>query len=144
MTRNPWPIAISLFIAALIAAVVAFAVFALRNPVELVSADYYDQEIRYQQHIDGTRRALRLEGGPVITVTGRSLVVAIPNYQSATGTVTFYRPSDVKLDRQFALALDAEGKQQVDLADLAPGPWRFRVNWVVSNETFLVEKLTIL
>ena len=144
MKGNPWPVAITLFIAALIGGVVAFAVFSVKHRVDLVAPDYYDQEIRYQQQLDGSRRALRLEGGPVLSVTGQTLSIAVPNHLNATGTVTFYRPSDARLDQVFPLRLDDQGRQAVDLHGLAEGRWRIRVNWVVSNQTFLVEKQTIL
>lgn len=144
MKLNPWPVSITLFIAAVIGAVVAFGVYASRNKTDLVAPDYYDQEIRYQQHIDGTRRALRLDSGPVIKVEGRKLNIAVPNYASATGMVMFYRPSDSALDQTFPLALGGDGQQTMDISALASGPWRFRVTWVVSNESFIVETLNVL
>jgi hypothetical protein len=144
MKLNAWPVAITIFIGALIAGVIAFAVFAFHHRVDLVAPDYYDQEIRYQQHIDGSRRALRLTGGPITKLEGRTARLAIPNHSGATGTVQLYRPSDARLDQTLTLNLDAEGRQELDLSKLTPGPWRIRITWVVSNETFIVESLSVL
>jgi nitrogen fixation protein FixH len=46
---EPWPIGIAAFFAMLISALATWAVVAQRNREELVSADYYEQEVAYQQ-----------------------------------------------------------------------------------------------
>ena len=54
---EPWPIGIAGFFVVLIAALATWAVVAQRNREELVSADYYEQEVAYQQQINRLRRS---------------------------------------------------------------------------------------
>ena len=54
---EPWPIGIACFFAVLIASSATWAVVAQRNREELVSADYYEQEVAYQQQINRLKRS---------------------------------------------------------------------------------------
>ena len=144
MKIQAWPLTISLFIGALIVGVIAFAVFALRTGVDLVAPDYYDQEVRYQQHIDNIQRARQFTNGPILQVQGRLATIAIPNAAGATGTLRLYRPSDSRLDQRSPLSLDQAGRQALDLSHLLAGAWRLQLTWTVSNETYAVESWATL
>ena len=54
--RNPWPIAIVSYFIIFIAFIAWFITFAMRQKMDLVRDDYYDQEIRFQQQIDRVQR----------------------------------------------------------------------------------------
>src|SRR5262245_24832520 len=56
-SSNPWPISIIAFFALFIMFIVAFIVFAMRQEVDLVRHDYYDQEVRFQQQLDRLTRS---------------------------------------------------------------------------------------
>ena len=43
---NPWPVTIIVFFSVAICAAVGFVIFCTRQKVDLVAADYYDQEVR--------------------------------------------------------------------------------------------------
>ena len=49
---NPWPYALIAFFTVLITVIASFVTWSLRQDMELVGADYYDQEMRFQQRID--------------------------------------------------------------------------------------------
>lgn len=144
MKLPSWPSVIVAFITAVFLAVVAFIFFTRGHQVELVTPDYYAQEIKYQDHIDALRRAQQFPAGSVLQVQNDQAIIAIPNFVNATGTLHLYRAADARLDQHLPLALDAAGKQVVDLRALARGPWRFNLTWTVSNETFLVEVMSAL
>lgn len=139
MKRSPWPWAIGLGMATVLAGVIAFSVRSIRGGVDLVAPDYYAQEIRHQARIEATRRALELGDAASVTWEAGSLRIAIPPAAGATGTVTFYRPSDAGLDRHVAMALDARGEQTTAVA-LAPGLWRLQAEWMSSGTTYYAEK----
>lgn len=48
---EPWPTALVAYFI-FIGCIIAYTAWALRQRVDLVGTDYYDQEIRYQQQID--------------------------------------------------------------------------------------------
>src|SRR5947207_839195 len=59
--RNPWPIAIIAYFAVFISFIVTFIVWASHQRVDLVRADYYEAEIKFQQQIDRVERSRPVE-----------------------------------------------------------------------------------
>ncbi len=141
--KSPWPIALTSFFALLVAVMVVFVVWSLRQRVDLVAPDYYAQEIQHQQRINAETRAKQEGLKPAVAYDrGQSqFTIRFPEgaaLQSATGTVTFYRPSDAALDRQFAFEPDAEGAQTISVA-LLPGLWRVKISWQREDVSYFVE-----
>ena len=56
-SRNPWPIAITGFFVIAILFIVTFIAFAMRQREDLVSADYYEREVRFQGQLDSMNRS---------------------------------------------------------------------------------------
>lgn len=139
--RSGWPYALIATFAVFISWLATFAVIAVRNTMDLERADYYEQTIRYQDQIDraargaGVRNELAVAYEPA---TG-SVQLQIPAEHArrkASGTVTFYRPSDARLDRDIPLAPDVAGRQSLDVAGWPAGRWKLRVTWQVDGQDF--------
>ena len=146
---NPWPIAIIAFFVCAIAAIVAFVVFATRNQMELVRHDYYDEEIRYQQQLDRLRRTRPLNARVTVAYdpTRRQIRIKLPSEHAmrpTSGRIHFYRPSDANLDRDFELAVNADGVQDVDTTKLRAGLWKIRVYWKVNNEDYFFDQSVVV
>jgi len=148
-TRNPWPIAIIAFFALAITGIVAFIVFATRNEMELVRADYYDEEMRFQQQLDRLNRTQTL--GAQVSVAydphQQSITIILPTVQThhqSSGRIHFYRPSDARLDQDIALAVNAEGVQRVDARKLRSGFWRIRVSWTAAGQDYFSDQSIVI
>lgn len=146
---NPWPIAIVLYFVLFISGIVAWIAFAMRNDMELVRPDYYEQEIRYQQQIDRQNRAALL--GDQLEVRFRpeqkTLTIGLPKTpgeESVTGEIHLYRPSDSRLDRHIPLALDRYNAQTVELGALQAGLWKVRLAWVSGGAEYYHDQKLIL
>ena len=70
--------------------------------VELVSTDYYAQEINFQQKINATNNEKSLSGESIThSIIGSSVILKIDSALLSIdfkGTVTFFRPSDSSKD----------------------------------------------
>ena len=147
-TRNPWPIGLILFFIVFTGYIVCFVIFACRQNMDLVRADYYDQEIRFQQQIDRVRRSAPVlaDAGIVYERAGDLVTVSLPNVKQneISGTVSFYRPSDASLDSDVKLALDAAGRQNVSVASLRGGLWKVRVQWKTAGREYFFEKPIVI
>ena len=123
-----------------------FVIFAVRSPTDLVSRDYYRDEIRYQQRIDSEKRAQKDPYAPTVVLdkSDRTCIVHFPGTPPENGTLMLYRPSDAKLDRTIPVQLDGQQNQSLNLADAAAGLWRLRIEWTRSNETYFSEEVLIL
>lgn len=138
-----WGMGVAAVYIAFAAATMGVVVFALRRPVDLVSADYYAQSLRQDQQMEAVRNTRELRDGASVVQTGaRLVVVALPAAQapSARGTVTLYRASDASADRVFDLKTDASGRQRVSLEALQAGVWSVRVRWNAGGRDFYLEQ----
>ena len=146
---NPWPVGIIAFFVVFVACIIGFVIFSVVQRTDLVAADYYDQEVRFQEQIDRVHRTAAWKGEIAIEIDPLSqhLRVALPAAHAArrpTGTVAFYRPSEAGLDRRFPLLVDPVGQQVLDVGGFAAGLWRVRVTWTVGREEFYREADVVL
>lgn len=145
---NPWPYGIMAFFAVAISATAWLIVLACREPNQLVAADYYDQEIRYQSRVDQEARTRMWESKISATHLPEPgvVVVQLPSEHAATATgfIDIYRPSAAGSDRRIVLALDANGRQAVPAREWTPGLWKVRLQWKVGGENFYAERKVVL
>ncbi|MBI2949879.1 MAG: FixH family protein [Verrucomicrobia bacterium] len=148
-TRNLWPIAIIGFFAVFITFMAGFITFAARQRMDLVRADYYEDEILYQRQIDRVKRThpVRSEVAIALDAAQERLNVTLPvaNSESPiTGRIHLYRPSNASLDRELDLALKPDGTRQVAVKDLLPGLWRARLIWSVDGQEFYCDQPLVI
>ncbi|HMP74535.1 MAG TPA: FixH family protein [Kiritimatiellia bacterium] len=143
--KNPWPIALIVLISTAFVSAVTVAVVMIRQPVDLVVRDYYEQDLRHAERMAEEQRALALD--PPLRLhadpAARTLAAHFPD-PSATGTLHLYRPSDSSLDQVIDLALDDQGHQLFDLADLQSGLWRINVQWEQNGEGYYQTEQLVL
>jgi len=142
---NPWPYAIIGVFVVFIAGTAGLIVMATSNRMELVSADYYEQEVRYQHQMESAKRTQALGGKASVALDAgrRQIVIAVPAEhvgKLADGSVQLYRPSAAGLDRRLGLELNAEGRQLVEVSTMPRGLWKVRVQWKVGAEDFLLDE----
>lgn len=146
---NPWPAGIIVAFAVFITATATLIVVATRNRMELVTHDYYEQELRYQQQMDriGRTRALRSKIKVVQDAVRHRLTIQLPSEHvghHAMGRIYFYRPSAAGQDQQMELEPDSRGEQSVDVGQFAPGLWKVRVFWTVGDAEYFSDKTVVL
>lgn len=148
MKRNPWPYAIIGYFVIFITGVITWITFAVRNDQQLVRADYYEHEITYQKQIEREARTASLAGNVLVEYDSghqRVAVVLPPSVPAnARGKISFYRPSDARLDRQLDLALDKQNSQVLDVNSLRPGLWKLRLTWSDGEREYAYEKALVL
>lgn len=145
---NPWPTALIAYFVVFIGCIIAYTAWALRQRVDLVGADYYEREIRYQQQIDrlGRTREFARDVAATYDAAQSAITISLPPAHAApaTGTIHLYRPADSRLDRELKLALDPQGRQRVDAGTLASGLWRARVQWTVNGQEYFFDRTLII
>ena len=142
MKRNPWPYAIIAYFVLFITVMAAWIAFAVRNDDELVRADYYEHELKFQSEIDRASRGLAANVKLDYNSAAQSIVVTLPP-EAAIGSLFFYRPSDSKLDREISLKL-SQGEQTLDTRQLQPGLWKVRLTWTTDGVEFRHDQTLVL
>ena len=123
----------------------ALIVIATRNPADLVSENYYEDEVRFQGHIDTMERTQRLLSPATIAydAAGRRITISLPQ-TGAEGRIQLYRPSSSGLDRSVELRPDARGIQDVDASQLEPGLWKVKIAWRANGTDYLAIKSVVV
>jgi nitrogen fixation protein FixH len=146
--RNPWPVAITGFFVGAILFIATFIAWAVRQREDLVSADYYEREVRYQSQLDSLNRSQAIAATSVVTFepAKQEIVITLPtgHAAAASGNIHLYRPSDARLDRAEALALNTAGIQRIDAHHLHNGLWKVRVKWKVAGQEFFLDQPVIV
>ena len=130
-----WSIALVYTVFAL--GTIAWAVFSFSQKVELVSNDYYAQEIAYDGHAEQITNAQQL-ATPVnahYSAETQRYTLHFPIAVSK-GTVTLYRPSNSSNDRNFPLNVDAAQEMSFSTQDLLKGRWQVQVQWQSGDKSY--------
>ena len=147
--RSIWPYAI-------IAVFVLFAVYigsmvyqAMQTDVNLVSADYYKQELAHQQRMDAVARTAVLLTPLQMRheAASRRLTLELPASlasQEVQGQIHFFRPSDKGLDFSLPLQLEADRRQVVNTSKMASGFWRVQLDFTAGGRAYFVEQDLLL
>ena len=106
---------------------------------ELVSEDYYKDELLYQEEIDKMTKARELEVDLSIKRTPDGLVLTFPTEFEAkdiSGTIRLQRPSNKKLDYELAIEL-VENELLIPDEHLVSGKYQVIVDWKYDSSEYL-------
>jgi len=147
-SRSLWPIAIIAFFVVAIVYLGGFIVWASRQREDLVSENYYETEIRYQQQIDRLNRSQKFDSESLVTydTAQQSIVISLPTASASpvTGEIRLYRPSDARLDHEFPLEVGRSGVQRLDAKRLPGGLWKVRVTWTVNGQEYFCDRPVVV
>ncbi len=120
----------------------------LSTNYELVEKDYYNQELRYQQVIDGTNRANQLSSSVKIEQTDSGISLELPHEmknKEISGEILFYCAYDQRKDKKFPLETGSNGVQVFEPTSISPGNYIVKINWSNEGKNYFSEKkLTVL
>ncbi|WP_405267795.1 FixH family protein [Cellulophaga sp. Ld12] len=112
---------------------------------DLVTEEYYREEIGYQKEIDAVKNANHNSKKISLQKTTEGLEISFPenlNNKEIKGTVSLYRPSNKHLDFDFPISL-SDSHLLVPDKRLLEGRWDIKISWKYQNEEYLhKEKIT--
>lgn len=117
-----------------------------QNPSDLVTEDYYEQEIKYQDRIDYTANANAL-GALQITKNVSSISIRFPegfNSAAATGKIHFYKPNNAKIDFDIALKIDENNSQEISTTQVIKGQWVLKTLMQSGGKNYYWENKIVL
>ena len=132
--------------------VVAFVLFAgfiatlvtvcMRQDVNLVSKDYYSEELAYQDQIVRMNNTSDLSEKPVILRSEKVLTVSFAQFKDLKeGSLKLFSPSDPKKDKSFVLERSNETMQIFSLDNVAKGMYRARMQWTMNDKEYFFETI---
>jgi len=138
---NRWPSAIAAAFGLFGLGTAVLVGLCLWHGVDLVSADYYDRELRYQEQLERMARTRALGSGLEVTydLDADAIRIRLPSRGQdppPTGVIHLYRPASAQEDRRLTLDLDPTGRQTLDARALKPGLWRVRLTWSLAGQEY--------
>lgn len=109
---------------------------------DLVTEDYYKQELEFQQDIDKETNSKALVKNLSWEKTAEGIVLKFPdnlNYNDIEGKVFLYRPSNKQFDFETDISLSNHNLLIPDKR-LLDGRWNIKVDWQYNGKSFLFKK----
>lgn len=106
---------------------------------DLVTEEYYKKELLFQQEIDAETRGNALAENISDRRIKNGWLIEFPEdleLDDVSGKLSFYRPSNAKLDFDIPLNLESN---RIEISDknLIPGRWNIYIHWEYQGESYL-------
>lgn len=109
---------------------------------ELVTKDYYGEELKFQDQIDGVNNANKISS-VTINQSADELSVQMPkelNGKKISGQAWFYCPNNSTNDRKISLNADDNGNIIIAKNQLAKTKYLLKLSWKTADENFYNEQ----
>ena len=109
---------------------------------DLVTEDYYNVELAYQDEIDKLNNSKLLKENISWAKTSEGLRIQFPqnfDFNKITGHVFLYRPSNKHLDFETPISL-SESYLLVPDKRLLDGRWNITIDWQYNGKNYLFKK----
>ena len=142
-----WGTGIFLAIVFFMVITIILTVIFMNQRVDLVTNNYYEKTLTYQNQIDTYKRTARLKEKVAFNYADNKINLTFPGsflQKVNNGKLYFYRPSDSRKDFTVPIQLDEEGSQTVNTTRIDKGYWKVEIQWTMNNEDYKMEKSVLI
>ncbi len=114
----------------------------MHSSFDLVSKDYYKDELRYQEKIDARKSASQF-AELSFTQSNGYLTIRFPKEvvgKTVSGEAWFYCSTHAANDKKIQLAVDADAVQLFNTSSFAKTNYLLKLSWVVNGTNYYTEK----
>ena len=109
---------------------------------DLVTEDYYQEELLHQNEIDKVDNAKDLKENVSWKKTDDGILISFPkdlDYRNITGKVFLYRPSNKTLDSEISISL-SNSDMLIPKTRLLDGRWNIKIDWKYDGKSYLFKE----
>ena len=107
----------------------------------MVTEDYYEKELTFQNEIDAEKRALALAEKPELVKQANGFVIQFPEeLKEAKGEVYLMRNNNETQDVRLPIKLNAKNEMLISSAKLVDGEYEYFLKFKNNNKEYLVKK----
>ena len=113
-----------------------------QSKVELVSEDYYEQEVGFQKRLDAQSATAALSQKPVVSVTEKSLLIFFPQEFSGKeilAEVKLYHRANSALDKLFSGLSANHGTLEISREKLPLTRYTMQIAWQCDGKSYYQE-----
>lgn len=143
-----WGLRIILLYTAFVGGMLFLVYKCTQQSVDLVSTDYYAQELKFQDKIDRLNNSEKLDVKLAVVYSSEhsNIQIVFPESSTSkntTGEIVLFRPDNSKLD--FKIPIDiTDGIQNISTEKLSKGLWRVKSSWSTNDTPYYQEEKIII
>ena len=140
--RFHWGHGIALYFTIFASLMLGFVYMSAQQDVNLVTENYYAEEIAFQDRIDRINNTRKLKKQVTFRREGAELYIQFPQGEVGgpiSGNIQIFRPSDRFKDKQAVVKADQNGVQRLDLNTFTKGSYTIKVVWQADGQPFYSE-----
>ncbi|WP_345259786.1 FixH family protein [Marivirga lumbricoides] len=131
-----WGNKIAVVFALFVALVITMVTISFNQDVNLVAENYYEEEIAYQSHMKKVANAMEWDTPIKVEQQGDVVYLYFQNAGEVEGEITFFRPSDAKMD----FKVDLEEENYIPVEKLQSGVWQVDISWSKGEKAYHKEE----
>ncbi len=142
-----WGYKIALLYIAFAAMILLLVTLSVKQKIDLVSKDYYAQELIFQDRIESTERMLLLDTPVEIHSDEKGITINYPDAfkgNTLAGTITLFRPSDKELDLIIPVQPNDVNGQFISNSILKAGMYRVKLELALNGKNYYKEQMVII
>lgn len=136
-----WGLKITLLYSGFVALILTLVIASSHQHFDLVSKDYYADEIAYQKVLDANKNDAALASPVTVHADAQNVVIEFPaelKDKSLTGTVQFYSPVNAAWDRQFTVDV-VNGSMIISRDKLRDTRYTVKVSFTAADKKYYQE-----
>lgn len=137
-----WGTGIAIFYVSFVIAMLSFVIWTTGNNRDLVTDDYYADELVFQKTIDSKARTKELAGEVSISSEKGKIVLKLPEgmaEKSIKGELFLYRQADKRMDTKFRF----DGQRinySFQSERIEAGRWTLKLSWAAEGKDYYYEE----
>lgn len=138
-----WGHGVTIGFALFVVYILSFVYRSYNQNIDLVSEDYYAQEVAFQGRIDESANAEHLADEVTISRPEGFIEFGFPSEVTnsiTSGEIHFFRPSDKAMDIKVPLQLNDSGKVRVPVQVLKQGRYQVKFSWNTEDKAYYLAK----
>ena len=119
----------------------------MSQKVDLVTDNYYEKTLVYQNQIDEAERTKEINGEIKFEYLNNQLKFIFPLAvvgKMSAGEIYFYRPSDSNKDFKAPVQIDENGELLLDVSKIDKGYWKVQMKWLMNGESYSAERTVMI
>lgn len=119
----------------------------MSQKVDLVTDNYYEKTLIYQNQIDEAERTKEINNEMKLEYLNNKLKFIFPVSVASkmnNGEIYFYRPVDSNKDFKATFQLDENGELFLDVSKIEKGYWKVQLKWLMNGESYSVERSVMI
>lgn len=143
MNIGKWIVVVFVLFAGFIGTLVTVCV---KQDVNLVSKNYYSEELAYQEQVVRLSNTKSLPTKPIVKMLSGDVVeVRFDSGADITkGTMKLFCPSNPEMDREFDLVPLAGNARKIEVSSLKKGMYRAKIYWENADKKYYHEQVISL